>query len=112
MGLENIETARNGKEAYEKYKKSLEEGNPFNIITLDIEMPVLDGKSAAKKIRRLESEMDSLNKCLILMISGNCGELEINECLNKEGEIKADAFLKKPVSLEDLKSCILNGITN
>jgi two-component system, chemotaxis family, protein-glutamate methylesterase/glutaminase len=44
LGYE-IETARNGKEAVEKVMN----GN-FNVVTMDINMPVLDGLSAVKRI--------------------------------------------------------------
>ena len=33
------------------------------------------------------------------MISGNCSESEINECLDQEGSITANSFLKKPVDI-------------
>jgi len=81
----------------------------LNIITLDIEMPIMDGKMVAKNIRSLESGTTN-TRSHILMISGICGENEMNECLDPHGEIRANGFLSKPVSLEDLRTSLLNAL--
>lgn len=44
------------------------------------------------------------------MISGNCSASEINECVEKEGRIRAECFLRKPVSIVDLRECF--GVVN
>jgi len=64
-------------------------------------MPIMDGKEASRKIRQLEME-NNLEPCFLFIISGNCSESEINECLDQSGRIRANAFLRKPVSIEDL----------
>lgn len=46
----------NGKDALEAYKKSMEEGNPYQLMVLDIIMPNMDGGEVLRSIRRLESE--------------------------------------------------------
>ena len=52
FGLENIDAhfALNGAEAVEAVK---EEAEPFDVIVLDVEMPVMNGWSALKAIREL-----------------------------------------------------------
>ena len=97
--------AKNGLEGFQKYADSAERHVRPNIVTMDLEMPVMDGKKAAEKIRELEKTR-GVEPCLLIVISGNCSKSEIAECMNPNGKIRADAFLKKPVRIEDLKQVI------
>jgi len=104
--------AKNGQEALEIFQNSvnLETKTSFDIITMDVEMPVMDGKKAVELIRNHESE-HNLNPSLIIMVSGNCSESEVSECLNPSkitGSKNADFFLKKPTSVDDLSNVIIS----
>lgn len=46
--------AVNGNEAVEAVKDALKEGQPYDLICLDIMMPEMDGRQALEKIRQLE----------------------------------------------------------
>jgi len=59
------------------------------------------GKKSAEKIREYEREK-GLEPCLLIIISGNCSDSEMKECLNKKGKIHANAFLKKPTNFNVL----------
>lgn len=50
----NCDFAVNGREGVDMYAKSLEQGNAYQLITLDIQMPEMDGHSTLKAIRQLE----------------------------------------------------------
>jgi hypothetical protein len=39
----------------------------------------------------------------IIIVSGNCSASEMQVCLDKEGEIRADDFLKKPLGFDGFK---------
>ena len=104
MNIE-IHTACNGLEAYEQFKEHALKKEYIDIITMDLEMPVMDGKTSIKKIRELEAEM-GLNPCLIIIVSGNCTQSEMTECINPAGKIRANTFLKKPVIFEELQRII------
>jgi len=99
------QTAFNGLEAYQKYKESVLKGEPFDLITMDLEMPVMNGKTAIQKIREFEAKK-GLKPVVMIIVSGNCGKSEMHECLDMKGNIRADAFLKKPLNLEELKSVV------
>ena len=47
--------AYNGLEAFKLYKKSVEDGNRFNLIALDIIMPEMNGHEALESIRKFEA---------------------------------------------------------
>jgi len=101
LNIKVSDIAVNGLEAYHKYSQFIGKGGRPNIVTMDLDMPIMDGKEAARKIRQLETE-GKIKPCFLLIISGNCSESEINECLDKQGAIRADAFLKKPINIDDL----------
>jgi len=105
LGVEVSDVALNGLIACEKYSAREKIRDLPQIITMDLEMPEMDGKQAAAKIRKREFER-KLHPCFLVIISGNCSESEIKECLDKKGEIKADAFLKKPTSVDELGGVI------
>ena len=68
-------------------------------------MPVMDGKKSAEKIREFERKQ-RIKPCFLIVISGNCSESEIEECMDINGKIQADAFIKKPASLNELSQVI------
>ena len=105
FGFTSIKTAMNGLEATRLYEQSIRSNNQIKIITMDLEMPLMNGKEACKNIRNYEKE-HNLVPCPVVMISGNCTEGEMKECLDPNGEIGALAFLKKPVKFEDIRSII------
>ncbi|MBR4027515.1 MAG: response regulator [Lachnospiraceae bacterium] len=45
-----------GMEAVEAFMMALEEGEPYNLVCLDIMMPIMDGYQALAKIRNMEKE--------------------------------------------------------
>lgn len=53
----SCDIAVNGTEAVELFKLGLDEGNPYDLICLDIMMPQMDGQTALKLIRDHERLM-------------------------------------------------------
>ena len=102
-------TARDGEEAVNKYINLHKAKKQVRIITMDINMPKLDGKAAAKKIRAYEKE-NKIKPATLIMISANCNSSEIEECLNPNGDIRATSFLKKPVTHDGLKNVLKNQL--
>jgi CheY-like chemotaxis protein len=89
-----VETAANGKIAIEKVIESEELGEGFNIVLMDMQMPVMDGFEATKELRKR-----GFNKP-ILALTANFGS---------ENEIKdagCDAVLTKPIDRDELLKTI------
>jgi len=87
----------NGLEAVEAYAA---DPAAFDVVLLDVNMPVLDGPSAAQRIREIE-KAKGLRRVRIVALSGN--EHEETELLF--GDL-ADVCLSKPVRRERLKEVL------
>jgi len=87
----NVETAKTGKEAIEKTRKSF-----FNVAILDIKLPDIDGTDLLIKMEETEPRMTKI------MLTGYPSMANAVESLNK----KADAYLIKPVEPEKLLKLI------
>jgi len=105
LGISVIDKAIDGFQAYQKFMEHSDKESQINIVTMDLDMPVMDGKESARKIREFEVK-NGLEPCLLIILSANCAESEINECLDPNGNIKANTFLKKPAKLEDMQRII------
>jgi len=83
-----ITWAKNGKEAVDKVKESR-----FDIVFMDIKMPILDGYEATKQIKQI--------KPMLTIIAQTAYAHE--EDYNKAIEVGFDGYLTKPISLKALK---------
>ncbi len=98
-----VKIAENGLVAVQTYEASILSGNPIRVITMDLEMPVMNGKDASKEIRQLEKKY-RIQPCQLVIITGNCLDSEVSSCMNPNGEIRAQKFLRKPLRTEDFVS--------
>jgi len=101
ISIKPVGTAGNGEEAFNLYKENRQAGEMVDIVTLDIDMPVMDGKAVCQKIREYE-KMKGLTPVIVILISGNYDEEQIDV-----NEKKANWFLKKPIKFEEFSSTVL-----
>lgn len=75
----DCEYACDGREGVSLYQKALENGNPYNLVTLDINMPELNGHETLKEIRRLEEQNDrcGLDGAKIIMTTSESGSQHV-----------------------------------
>ena len=88
----HFEIVNNGLEAYEKIKN-----NPFCLILMDCQMPVLDGLEATLKIRDYEQQQRK-KSCPIIALTANAMLGDKEKCLGSG----MNDFLSKPFKKEDL----------
>src|SRR5690606_18003434 len=89
----HIEVAMNGLEAVEMFQN-----RKFDIILMDIRMPVMDGIEATLRIRKLENLMKIKDPVKIIALTANTFQEDIENCM----ENGMDAFLEKPFTSKDL----------
>jgi len=87
------EMVENGKEAVEQFTSQR-----YFAILMDIQMPVMDGYTATKEIRRLESQQKR-PKTPIIALTANAMESDQQKCV----DAGMDDFISKPIQLDTLK---------
>ena len=95
------ETAANGQEALDALDAS--ELGHFDVVLMDIQMPVMNGLEATRRIR--ESARDDLRALPIVVLSANA----FTEDVQESKRAGADDHLSKPISIKDL-AATLGGI--
>ncbi|KAK4240458.1 hybrid signal transduction histidine kinase B [Achaetomium macrosporum] len=96
-------TASDGREAVRQYKNSLEggQGCRFDLVFMDINMPVMNGFEATREIRRLETDAQ-VSRCKVVALTGLSSEVSKSEA-SASG---LDMFLTKPVKMSMLKTIL------
>jgi len=94
----SVTLANNGQEAIQ-----LIENNHFDIVLMDVQMPVMDGFSATAKIRAYEHESTDLDKQLnkripIIALTAHALQGYREKCL----EAGMDDYISKPIKVEEL----------
>ena len=97
-----VDTAKNGAEAVEKVKNSTP-GN-YDLVLMDVQMPVMNGYEATKKIRALDNP--ALAGITILAMTANA----FDEDRKKALECGMDGFLSKPIVIEELISTLHDNL--
>ncbi|QDU08690.1 ATP-binding protein [Gimesia aquarii] len=87
-----VTTADNGKVALELALQARDEGNPFDVILMDMQMPVLDGYSASTKLREAEYTGP------IIALTAHAMSHDRKKCI----DAGCDDYTTKPVDREQL----------
>ena len=96
----NIDIAHNGKEAVEKYKL---DSTKYELILMDLQMPIMDGYEATKIIRDIQ------NKKYIPIIALTANAMK--EDVEKTKLAGMDEHLNKPIEVEKLYETLLKFIS-
>lgn len=90
-----IDVASNGIEALEKFKE-----RKYNLILMDLMMPLMDGLEATREIRNIESENGSHTP--IVGLTANTYDADREKCLANG----MDEFMTKPFDIEVFQEII------
>jgi len=95
--------ATNGLEAVEAFRAALDDGQPYDLICLDIMMPQLSGQEALQRIRALEAErgIGGLDMVKVIMTTALDDSKNIMQAFTKGN---CEAYLTKPVDQNKLLS--------
>ena len=93
-----IDIAVNGKEAVEKVASS--EPGYFDVVLMDIQMPVMDGYDATRGIRGLEDE--KLSRIPIIAMTANA----FSEDVKKARDVGMNGHIAKPIDVNVMKSTL------
>jgi two-component system, chemotaxis family, chemotaxis protein CheY len=89
------DTVQNGTQALEAYQKAVQAGQPYELITLDLVLPDLEGLEVLRRVRALEGErkVPSSDIVRVLIVTG------AREDPGAEHEFRSgsEAWLLKPL---------------
>lgn len=94
-----VDTAENGRAAVDSVERNLE---GYDLIFMDISMPIMDGVEATRAIRALENERDGCVPATIIAFTGLSSVRDESKAL----EAGVDLFLTKPVSFKEVSRLI------
>lgn len=97
-----VTVAQNGKEALQSVA-DMDKENPFQVIFMDIQMPVMNGYEATEKIRALPCKI--ANNIPIIAVTANAFQDDIN----KSRKAGMNGHLAKPVNMNELRQ-LLNDL--
>lgn len=102
IGFDQIEIAQNGQEACDMIRL-----NKYDLVFMDIQMPVMDGLLATKKIRAWEKNSGNDYHITIIAMTANALEGDREKCISAG----MDDYVSKPIN-KDLLINILKKRTN
>ena len=92
------DVAGNGQEALELFEQS--EGDPFDLILMDVQMPVLDGYSATRAIRA--GGRPDARTIPIIAMTANAFVDDVRDAI----DAGMNAHVAKPIQMDKLKAAI------
>jgi len=95
----DVELASSGEEAIERVR----EGQFFELVMMDVQMPGLNGIESVREIRKLEEAGKRV--CVIAMTATGDGGIQ-----SMEGGDVFDGLLNKPFSLDALEGCLAEHV--
>lgn len=92
----NIVAAHNGEEAFEEYKKQ-----PFDLILMDLQMPIMNGYEATEAIRKYENENNMKSTAVIAVTA-----YALNEEKEKGMQFGFADYITKPLNKKQLQETV------
>ncbi|MGK7389208.1 MAG: response regulator [Candidatus Cyclobacteriaceae bacterium M2_1C_046] len=100
--VNNIETARNGKEALELILTRDKADQKYELIIMDLQLPVLNGKQVLRELKK-----ENCYKTPVVIMSTSKEDRDVNECY----DLLANSYIRKPVDSKEFLN-IINEVVN
>ncbi len=99
------DTASDGVECVDTFRKALSEKAPYDLVCMDIMMPNKDGHQALKEIRAIEQDLGirPQNETKVIMVTALNDPKTVVKAYYKGG---AAAYLPKPIEVESLHAIL------
>ena len=98
----NVVVAKNGEKGVQLFIEN-HERSPVQCVLMDIHMPIMDGREAARKIRQFENGTQNKTPIVAMTATIDPADEKKNNCTGGEW----DYILKKPISLESLNDLLV-----
>lgn len=93
-----------GMEAIDAFLMALEEGQPYDLVCLDVMMPIMDGYQALKNIRKIEKDKQVVEEDAVKVIMTTALNEEKN--VKKAFELGCTVYCAKPVDMDRLRETL------
>lgn len=95
LGFENVTVANNGSEGVEMFSK-----DAFDLILMDVQMPIMDGYEATQTIRALDDEVRA--KVPIIAMTAKAMKGDAEKCF----EMGMDEYVTKPFEVDTIEKAL------
>jgi CheY-like chemotaxis protein/HPt (histidine-containing phosphotransfer) domain-containing protein len=99
-----VTLARDGVEAFERYEAATD---AFDLVILDGDMPRMDGREAARAIRRRDVEKAPGRRVPIVALTASAGPADRERC----AAAGMDELLAKPIRVEELVAVVSRAVS-
>ena len=96
----NCEAYADGQQAVDALGRASDDGNPFHLVLMDVQMPVLDGYNATREIRKHSDPR--VRDVLVIAMTASAIRGDREKCL----EAGMNNYLAKPVRADTLKKML------
>jgi len=94
-----VELAENGQQALEKLERA-----SYDIVLMDMQMPVMDGLTATRLLRQREQQTG--HHQVVIALTANAMQTDREQCL----DAGMDDYLSKPLTLDALRSTLFRWV--
>ncbi|KAI1083858.1 putative histidine kinase HHK1p [Whalleya microplaca] len=97
LGYTKVDAYENGLKAVEGLRQKAKEGNPYHVVLMDVQMPVLDGYEATKLLRK--DAIEEVRRILVIAMTASAIQGDREKCLASG----MNDYLAKPVKADLLR---------
>ena len=91
-----VDVTVDGQEAVSAFELALEDGEPYDLVCLDVMMPNMDGMEALEAIRQIEAGSASGKRARVIMTTALN---EVNQ-VDKAFQLGCEGYAVKPINTE------------